>query len=363
MASVISESEQHKYRRIATVIFLAVTVLFFVAFNFTPIPSQEYADRAVEALMLERIVLEPLVEAETEESEEDPEQPEETPILNPTQDNVTENLDLLMEAFDDSPLFQTEVSDLTTEERRDLGPADQKDLGFESTDVETAFGGQTLDLTSDLVKRDDNRQATNRVLRSPLLSQRRPSSRESLNSRLGLETGSDRTDNSDLDLREANRSDAGLLDPVREGESLLPQVQESDYSLPTDELVNWMRANQAPLDPGVRSLFQYSLGNLTANQRVVVNGVSYGLQLMHAPGGGETHIAIIDGEEIFYFIDLRMQQRASRFEKGTVRLDGESRVIVVESEDLSARSEEAFRAFKLFIDWWAEQRKELDSDG
>ena len=66
---------------------------------------------------------------------------------------------------------------------------------------------------------------------------------------------------------------------------------------------------------------------------------------------------------LFYFVDSGRRQRAGRFEKGLVRSDEELRVIVVESEDLSARSEEAVRAFKLFVDWWTEQQKIMDSNG
>ena len=361
MATVISEFEPKNSRRISLVIFLFVTLLFLGAFNFIPIPSQEYAYRTVEQLMLERLVLESISDSEVEESEDDSELIEET--ADPAQDVEFEDLEQLMEAFDDFSLSETRMSasDLTREERTDLASLSQEELDLESGDLETVFGGRSLDLTSDLDKRDDGRRRTSRELRSSLLSDRGVAGRERLGSRSGLSTRPSGS-NTELGLRKTNVDDANLLQSTREKDDP-PEESEPDFDLPTDELLNWILANHGPLDPGIRSLFQYLPGNLTAKTQITASGVSYGLQLMHAPGGGETHIAIVDGEVLFYFVDPGMQQRASRFEKGLIRRDEESRVIVVESEDLSTRSEEALRAFKLFIDWWTEQQKIMDSNG
>ena len=341
-------------------IFLFITLLFLGAFNFIPIPSQEYAHRAVEQLMLERLVFEPFSASEAEESEDDSGQIEETEeTSDPIQDVDFEDLEQLMEAFDDFSFSETEVlaSDLTREERSNLASLSQTELDLESGDLETAFGGRSLDLTSDLDKRDDDRRGTSRELRPSLLSQRGVSRRE----RSGLSTGSGGS-NTGLDLRRTNLGNANLLQSTRDQEDQ-PEEREPDFELPANELLNWISANHGPLDPGIRSLFQYLPGNLTAKTQFIANGTSYGLQLMHTPDGGETHIAIIDGAVLFYFVDPGMQQRAGRFEKGLIRSDEESRVIVVESEDLSVRSEEALRAFKLFIDWWTEQQKIMESNG
>ena len=357
MASVISEFEQKNSRRISFVIFLFITLLFLGAFNFIPIPSQEYAYRAVEQLMLERLVLESISNSDADESEDDSERIEETEdVSDPTQDVEFEDLELLMEAFDDFSFLETEVSasDLTREETRNLASLSQEELDLESGDLETAFGGRSLDLTSDLDKRDDGRRRTSRELRSSLLSDRGVAGRERLGTQSGLSTG--------LGLRKTNLGDENLLQSTRD-EDDTPEEREPDFDLPTDKLLSWILANHGPLDPGIRSLFQYLPGNHTANIRITVDGISYGLQLMHTPDGGETHIAIIDGEVLFYFVDPGTQRRAGRFEKGLIRSDEESRVIVVESEDLSARSEEALRAFKLFLDWWVEQQRIMDSNG
>ena len=354
MATVISEFEQKNSRRISLVIFLFITLLFLAAFNFIPIPSQEYAYRTVEQLMLERLVLESISDSEVDESEDDSEQIEE--ILDPEQDIEFEDLEQLMEAFDNFSLSETEVSasDLTREDRRNLASLSQEELDLEPGDLESAFGGRSLDLTSDLDKRDDSRRRTSRDLRSSLLSDRRVAGRERLGSRSGLST--------DLGLRKTNLDDPNLLQSTRDNGDSSEEL-EPVFDLPTDKLLDWILDNQGPLDPGIRSLFQYLPGNLTAKTQITTSGISYGLQLMHAPGGGETHIAIVDGESLFYFVDPGTQQRAGRFEKGLVRNDEESRVIVVESEDLSPRSEEALRAFKLFLDWWMEQQKIMDSNG
>ncbi len=359
MAPVISEFEQKNSRRISLVIFLFITLLFMGAFNFIPIPSQEYAHRAVEQLMLERLVLEYIPESEVEESEDDPEQIEETEeSSDPEQD-----FEQLMEAFDVFSFSETRVfdSDLMRGERSESVSLSQEELDLESEDIEAAFGGRSLDLTSELDKRDDSGRRTSRDLRPSLLSNRGVAGRERLGSRSGLSIGSDRN-NSELALRETNPDGANLLQLTRENDDP-PEWSEPSFDLPVDRLLDWMLANQGPLDPGIRSLFHYLPGNLTAKTHFATNGASYGLQLMHTPDGGETHIAIIDGEVIFYFVDSGMRQRAGRFEKGLVRSDEQSRVIVVESEDLPARGEEALRAFKLFLDWWVEQQEIMDADG
>ena len=364
MATVTSEFEQKNSRRISLVVFLFVTLLFLGAFNFIPIPSQEYAYRAVEQLMLERVILESISNLEVRESEDDSEQIEETEEpSDPAQDVEFEDLEQLMEAFDAFSLSETEVSasDLTREERSDLASLSQKELDLESEDLETAFGGRSLDLTSDLEKRDDSGRRTSRELRPSLLSDRGVVGRERLGSRSGLSIGSGRSDTG-LNLRETNLDSENLLQSTRD-EDDPPEETDPNFDLSADRLRNWILANQGPLDPGIRSLFQYLPGNLTAKTQITTSGTSYGLQLMHTPDGGETHIAIIDGEVLFYFVDSGRRQQAGRFEKGLVRSDEESRVIVVESEDLSARSEEAIRAFKLFVDWWTEQQKIMDSNG
>lgn len=364
MATVISQFEQKNSRRISLVVFLFVTLLFLGAFNFIPIPSQEYAYRVVEQLMLESLVLESISISEIEESEDDSGQIEETEeASDPAQDVELENLEQLMEAFDTFSLSETQVSasDLTREERSDLASLSQNELDLESVDAETAFGGRSLDLTSDLEKRDDSRRGTSRELRHSLLSGRGVVGRERLGSRSGLSIGAGRSDTG-LGLRQSNLDGENLLQSTRDRDDP-PEETESNFDLPADRLHDWILANQGPLDPGIRSLFQYLPGNITAKTQITTNGTSYGLQLMRTPDGGETHIAIIDGEVLFYLVDSGTQQRAGRFEKGLARSDEESRVIVVESEDFSARSEEALRVFKLFIDWWTEQQKIMDSNG
>ena len=154
-----------------------------------------------------------------------------------------------------------------------------------------------------------------------------------------------------LDLRNQDRVRPNLDDLDRPAPEL--EQPEVEFEIPTDALVDWIRANQGPLDPGVRAHFQYVDGHLTAKTEASVDGRSYGLQLMHIPGGSETHIALLDGDLIFYFIDPGLQQRASYFQKGLVRRDLAELVILVESEDLSARSTEALRFFEIFLSWWA----------
>ena len=362
MATVFSDYEDRRARRISVVFFLLITLVFLGAFNFIPVPSQEFADRKVEVLMLEQMIFESFEDLGTLDDEESAEkfEPEEREEAAPglAEENATEDLEQLLTAFGDVSFSEVGFDDtgMTESARFDETPSilDQGELEVESGDVANVFGGRSLDLTSDLVKRDDERGRATRSLRPGLLSERvsgqgRPGSRRI--------TGSGSGDSAGLDLRSEQRGTANLLKPTRT--DLEPKEREIEFSIPTDALVEWMRMNQNPLDPGIRSHFRYSSREITSKELISVGGRSYGLQLMHSPGGGATHIALLEGNTIFYFIDPGRQQRANYFQKGTTRRDEETLVILVESEDLSPRSEEARHFFEIFLAWWAEIQEGL----
>ena len=361
MATMFSEYEDRGARRTSFALFLAITLFFLAAFSVIPMPSQEFADRKVETLMLERIIFESMEDLSTSDSEEPEQEPEvmepEESVTGDDDEAATEDLEELMEAFGEFAFSEIGLDDAAMDEEAQIGaPAILHDdaLDIESDDIADVFHGRSLDLTSDLVTQETDRGRSTRSLRSGLLSGRVSGEAHPGFRRI---TGSGSGDGEGLDLRGNAGNSGDLLESAR-GDAETGE-REIDFSMPRDAVADWIELNQAPLDPGIRSLFRYSSTNITAKELISVGGQSYGLQLMYSPSSGEIHIALLDGDVIFYFIDPGFQKRANYFQKGTVRRDDATLVILVESEDLSPRGEEALRFYELFLTWWAEEEKGL----
>ena len=128
--------------------------------------------------------------------------------------------------------------------------------------------------------------------------------------------------------------------------------KEFEMVIPTPKLAEWLNIRQSEIDPGIRAHFRYEPGSLTSKERFVAGGRSYGMQLMYIPGSRSLHIALLDGDTIYYFVDPGTTGRANYFQKGTVRRDADGIVQLVESEDFSPRSPEATTFFQIFRGWW-----------
>ncbi len=354
MTTAFSEYEDQGGRRTSVAIFLALTVLLVAAFSVIPIPSQDYAERTVEVIMLEQMDLQALADvvADDEESEEDTEAPEPEEMETVEEQLAVDNFAELMEVFEaftfSEPDFdETELLENSATEAPSV--LAQGELDIEAGDILGEFIGRDIDLTSSLVTRDNDGRST-RTLRAGLFAERisgpgRPGFRR----RTGPENGEG------IDFRDQGRDAPDLLESTRE--EVQPEQREIDFTVPTNALIEWMKLNRGALDRGIRALFRYTADDITAKTEIMVSGMSYGLQLMHSPGSGAMHIALLDGDAIFYFIDPGSQGRANYFQKGSVRRDDEALVNLVESEDLSARGPEALRFFEIFLTWWQEEER------
>ena len=350
MTTAFSEYQDKGARRTSVAIFLALTALLVTAFSVIPLPSRDYAERTVAVIMMEQMEFQSLADvvADDEESEEDSETPESEEMETVEEQPEVVDLAEYMEVFEAFSLTEPDFGETELlENSATEAPSvlTQGDLDIEAGDILGEFTGRDLDLTSSLVTRDNDVRST-RTLRSGLFTDR-----VSGQGRPGFQRRSGSGDG--IDFRGQGRDAPDLLESSRE--EVQPEQREVDFTVPTNALVEWMKLHQGPLDPGIGALFRYTANDLSAKIEIMVSGLSFGLQLMHSPGSGAMHIALLDGDVIFYFIDPGSQGRANYFQKGTVRRDGEALVNLVESEDLSARGPEAVRFFEIFLTWWEEE--------
>ena len=363
MATVFSDYDDSDGRRVTVVAFLIVLLFFVMAFSFVPMPSQEFADRVVEVVMLEQMMFESIEDISTVDEEEPGEEllavePEATTLADEAEATVTEDLKKLMSAFGDFAFSEVALDD--AELKNNIRPGaptvlDQGELDVDSDNILGEFGSRSIDLTSDLVTNSEGEGRTTRQLRTGLLSDGasgnvgRPGFRRLRESGTGDKTGTSAIF--------SERAIPDLLEHAKEGPET--EKREVDFSVPINPLVAWMKLRQAPLDPGIRSLFRFSTTDITSNEQIAIGGKPYGLQLLHSPGSGAVHIALIDGDTIYYFIDPGFQRRANYFQKGTVRRDEATLVVLVESEDFSPQGPDAKHFFDLFLSWWAQEDFDL----
>ncbi len=361
MNPIFYEYEDKGTRRTSLVAFLCITLFFLAAFTIIPMPTQEEVERRVETIMLDQAVFEildnPATAVDEGSSEDLVDVGSDESISSEDSESVTEDLEALMETFGGFDFSEVEWDNLvTTQGSRNAVPStlEEGELEIETGDIAEVFGNRSLDLTSDLVQREESRSQTTRTLRSSLLSESvsaegRPGGRRISGSGIGGDTG--------LDLRSRAPGSSDLLRSNRE--EIKQEQREIQFTVPVDKLAEWIRQNQSPVDPGIRSLFRVAPTDLTAKVPISVQGHAFGLQLSYLLGPGEVHIALIDRETIYYFIDPGSQRRANYFQKGTVRLNTESMVMLVESEDFSPRGPEAHRFFEVFLTWWSEVEADL----
>ena len=124
MTTAFSEYEDQGGQRTSVVIFLMLTALLVTAFSVIPLPSQDYAERAVEVIMLEQMMfqsLEDVVTEEDNESEEDSDTPEPEEMATAEEQPALEDLAVMMEVFEtfsysEPEIDETELLDVTVTE-------------------------------------------------------------------------------------------------------------------------------------------------------------------------------------------------------------------------------------------------------
>ncbi len=375
MALSWSEREERKTRRISWFLFIGISALFTLAFTIVPIPGREFAETAMETLMLESLDLSSFleeVEAASAADEAVPSEPDEEDALEipldpeaPADELLTEDVEALMaEAFESFSFSDVSLGEPETQQsNREVVSLTDQDLAIfsESSSQQSAFG---LDLTQDLLQDAGDPSRSSRSLSSNLIGESFASLRESSGSR--SYTGNlDGLSFSDGSGRATIRATGGAGEMSLESSSGSGArmnnlaLGEGDISVPSDSLLQWIMNNQAELDPGIRSLFHFAPPAISAKAQTMIEAEPSEIQIMYTPSNREIRIALIKEGDIYYFVDPGFQKRAQYFQKGIVDRDELERVDFVESEDFSPTSPEARDFFKFFLAWWQQESQTM----
>ena len=317
-------------------VFTVLVSFLFLASNFVPLPGRERVDQSLDLIMLESI---PTAAAEMEEKIDEP------PVEKRMPETSPDDFDGLLSAF--TELLPTEP---LSEESALPDRGQTESLALQS-DVGLDFGAEEgLDLLGDNRPGDLNAdlfpqsEGTTWTLRPNLISGTAPRS----SARLSSGTGEAEVD---LTIRPDR--------PERLVESLFGD--QGDASLTTEEIlrenavVRWMQDRLNVLDRPIRTKFEQQPRDLTINEPITVGTKVYHLQMMYSPVTRTLHIAWIDGDNLFYFVDPALQFQVNYFEEGLVERAPSEEVVLVETEELSARSPQAIREYGIFLNWWRPQ--------
>ena len=376
MALSWSEREERKTRRISWFLFIGVSALFTLAFTIVPIPGREFAETAMETLMLETLDLSSFfeeVELASAADEAVPSEPDEEDaaleiLLDPeapADELLTEDVEALMaEAFESFSFSDVSLGEPETQQsNREVVSLTDQDLVIFS-ESQSAFGSG-LDLTQDLLNAADNSSRSSRSLSSNLIGESFASLRESGGSRSYTGNLDDLSFSDGRPGRGTIRATGGAGETSLESASGSGArmdnlaLGEGDISVPSDSLLQWILNNQAELDPGIRSLFYFAPPAISARAQTTINTQPSEIQIMYTPSNREIRIALIREGDIYYFVDPGFQQRAQYFQKGVVDRDDMERVDFVESEDFSPTSPEARDFFRFFLTWWQQERQNM----
>ena len=375
MALSWSEREERKTRRISWFLFIGISALFTLAFTIVPIPGREFAETAMETLMLETLDLSSFfeeVEAASAADEAVPSEPDEEDALEipldpeaPADELLTEDVEALMaEAFESFSFSDVSLGEPETQQsNREVVSLTDQDLVIFS-ESQSAFGSG-LDLTQDLLNAADNSSRSSRSLSSNLIGESFASLRESGGSRSYTGNLDDLSFSDGRPGRGTIRATGGAGETSLESASGSGArmdnlaLGEGDISVPSDSLLQWILNNQAELDPGIRSLFYFAPPAISARAQTTINTQPSEIQIMYTPSNREIRIALIKEGDIYYFVDPGFQKRAQYFQKGIVDRDELERVDFVESEDFSPTSPEARDFFRFFLAWWQQESQTM----
>ena len=332
----ISQSD----RSLTVGLFAAAIVCIAMVIHVVPMPTRAGVNRSIESFALESMAIAVRTSEEIELEEEAEEVVVEEPEVS------LEDFDGLLSSFVDLSPSDGASSDeeLLGTETTESSLKMELDLDFGTDDVLGGLGTGREDLNADLFPQAE------RGIGTPL----RPNIVSGFSRSRGIQLtdGIGEVSEDELALRQENSARLETLDSVYEGldrSTLTPEEIARE-----DAVVLWMTASQGmPLDPAVRGLFRSQPEELVFKGEVLLGGESWILQMAYAPLNRTLKIALVQNSTVFYFIDPGLQNRANYFEKGRVVFDADSRVVSVESEEISAQSPDAIRVFNLFLPWWS----------
>ena len=334
-------------RRLTVGLFTAAIVCIVAVIHFVPMPTRAGVDRSIESFALESraIAVRSAEEIDMEEV------PEEVAVEEP--EVTLEDFDGLLSSFLDPSLSDAASSDaeLLGTETTESSLRIDLDLDFGTEDVPGGLGTGSADLNADLFPQAE--RGTGTPLRPNIVSgfSRSPDTQ--------LTDGTGDLSEDELTLRQENSVRLEILESVYEGldrSALTPEEIARE-----DDVVLWMKASQGmSLDPAIRALFRSESTDLVFKGTVALDGQTWTVQLAYAPSSRTLKIALTQDSTLFYFIDPGLQNRANYCEQGRTVLDADSRVVTVESEEVSVQSPDAVRVFNQFLSWWS---KESQSNG
>ena len=334
----ISQSD----RRLTIGLFTGAIVCIVAVIHFVPMPTRAGVDRSIESFVLESMAI-AVRSAEEIDMEE---VPEEVVVEEP--EVTLEDFDGLLSSFlDPSPSgAASSDAELLGTESTESSLRIDLDLDFGTEDVPAGLGTGSADLNADLFPQAE--RGTGTPLRPNIVSgfSRSPDTQ--------LTDGTGDILEGELPLRQESSARLQILESVYEGldrSTLTPEEIARE-----DAVVLWMKASQGmSLDPAIRALFRSEPTDLVFKGTVLLGGQTWTVQLAYAPSSRTLKIALTLDSTLFYFIDPGLQNRANYCERGRTVLDADSRVVSVESEEVSVQSPDAIRVFNQFLSWWSNE--------
>lgn len=371
MAPSWSDNEERKTRRISWIVFISLSALFALVCGVIPLPDRSFAESTLETLMLETLDLssffdeielaeEPEEAVPQEPGEDDPDTP--LDLEAPPDEMLAEDVEALMaEAFETFSFSEVSIEGPESQQNNREVVLLTDDL-TPFADTQPAFD-PGFDLAQDLLDASNasrsSRSLTSDFIGESFSSPREGGARRTAGSLEGLDSfagGSGRTT-----IRAGGGGDGLSLESSNDPGSRLDNLAmgEGDITVSSDSLLQWILANQAELDPGIRSLFYFAPPAISARAQTTIEAQPSEIQIMYTPSNREIRIALIKESDIYYFVDPGFQQRAQYFQKGVVDRDDMQRVDFVESEDFSPTSPEARDFFRFFVTWWQHESQNM----
>ncbi|GIV60209.1 MAG: hypothetical protein KatS3mg043_1298 [Rhodothermaceae bacterium] len=140
----------------------------------------------------------------------------------------------------------------------------------------------------------------------------------------------------------------------------LSEFQGDYQNLDVKLLIEWMKRHPGLLPPGVRQHVGAAPEHLSSVVEFIAGGTRYELYLMVKESLYEVHIVLVKEAETTYLVDRSFQQQSRKLRVGTAsRSDGE--IVSIQSRQIEAGDARAKRFYQLFLSWWDEAKKSIES--
>ena len=319
------ENKLKEERGITISLFVVVVSCLVIVIHLIPMPKRTSVSQTLETLVLESIAI--AVDVPEEIESENVEEEEDTSV---------EDIDELLSSFlIDSPV---EISQSENEllERESNTSQVQKEFEFDfGTGDENVFGsGYSEDLP----------QAERR---------QRSALKPTIDAKFVSDTKVDFSN--DVSVVADLTSEREVLDSVFDGLDRSNLTEEEIAR--EDNVVLWITEDQEKsLTPVMDSWLKLQTTDLIFKDEILLDNENYTVSLAYSPVNRILKIVLIKDDEIFYFIDPGLQNRANYFERGHVVYEG-TEIVMVESEEQSVQSYDAIKIFGLFSEWFKNKIK------